>query len=116
MCWCGCWPVSARCSCTSGRVVVTAGSPRAWTLSCPVTASRAPARRSKRSTNSRGRERLHVAAILAADVVERVRDLAERAHLHGLEQLLEDVAVAGGDLLQPPQCPRRFGAVPYLEF
>ena len=36
--------------------------------------------------------RLHVAAVLAADLVERVRQLAERAHLAGLHQRGEDVA------------------------
>ena len=50
---------------------------------------------------------LHVAAVLAADFVQRARDLAERAHLHGLDQLREHVAAGRRDRLQPPQ---RLGA------
>src|SRR3954469_8917016 len=43
----------------------------------------------------------HVAAILAADRVERGRDLAQACDLDGLEQLLEHVPTSARDLLQP---------------
>src|SRR5262245_18505362 len=113
--WCGSRTASARCCCTAGRVAARARSPRAWTRSWPVTASAAPGRRSKRSTSSRDPDWLHVAAILAAHVVERVRDLPERADLHGLEQLFEDIAATGSDRLQALQSRGRVLAMPRLE-
>jgi hypothetical protein len=56
-----------------------------------------------------------VTPVLAAHLVERVRDLPERAALHRLEQLREDVAAACRDLLQPLQRGRCVGRVTCLE-
>ncbi len=58
---------------------------------------------------------LHVAPVLPAHFVQRMRDLAERAHLHGLEQLFEHVATFGRDLLQARERGRRLRCVTRLE-
>ena len=48
-----------------------------------------------------GPAKLHVAAVLPADVVERRRDLAERGDLDRLRQLREHVSARAGDVLEP---------------
>lgn len=55
------------------------------------------------SLMSHGTLQLHVAAILAAHFVQRVRDLSERTRLHGLEQLGEHIATLGRHGLQASQ-------------
>ena len=62
----------------------------------------APKRLCVDSTQSSSRGS-HGAPVLAADRVQRGRDLAQRRHLDRLHQLAEDVAAAPGDLLQPLQ-------------
>src|SRR5262249_24313089 len=59
---------------------------------------------------------LHVATVLAADLIERARDLAERGHLDRLDQRLEDVAAPARHLAQvrqrrlaPPRAERLEG-------
>ena len=50
---------------------------------------------------------LHVAPVLAADLVQRVGDLAERADAHGVDQHVEDVAAGDHGLLQALERRRR---------
>ena len=40
-------------------------------------------------------------AVLAADVIQRMRNLSQRADLHRIHQFREDVAARRGDRLQP---------------
>jgi len=50
---------------------------------------------------TRGRFFSHAAAILPADLEQRIRDLTERAYAHGVHELGEHIAVLDHRLLEP---------------
>src|SRR5438045_773762 len=81
---------------------------RGWRRSCAI--GRAP-RSSRRSASPIS----HVAPILPAHPIERVRNLPERADLDGLHELGEHVPAAGGELLERLQRRGRARRVARLE-
>src|SRR5439155_4006307 len=81
---------------------------RGWRRSCAI--GRAP-RSSRRSASPIS----HVAPILPAHLIERVRNLPERADLDGLHELGEHVPAAGGELLERLQRRGRARRVARLE-
>src|SRR5215207_7527855 len=75
---------------------------------------RLPARRAFFMSRSVSRDidpASHAAAVLAADLEQRIRDLPERAHAHRLHQHLEDVGVGYHRLLQALQHRARLGGM-----
>ena len=59
----------------------------------------------RRSSPRSGSPTSHVATILTAHLIQRMRDLPQRADLDALHELGEHVAAAGGDLLQARRAP-----------
>ncbi len=53
--------------------------------------------------------------VLPADLKQRVRNLAEGAEFHGFHQLVKQVAVGHGDLLELLEARRRFGRVALVQ-
>ena len=92
---------------------VTAAIPSAASVQpCSAHRSRARVDRVERAAPARGAD---VAAVLAADLEERVADLPERAHPHGVHERVEDVAAAGRRRLQRRDRGRRLLAVAGVE-